>query len=102
MKAHLYANLTTLAFSEALAGSAFVWPRQVAGKEITLRLRLAQRLEGQNIEAQRTVHGVKASLGRLDARPESGTFQLQVGSGAESPGVNVTADLPYNATAAQI
>ena len=98
MQAHLYANLSSLALSESLAGSAFVWPKLVAGADLTLRLRLARRLEGENVETQRTVVSLAASVGRLDARPESGTFQLKVGGGAESPGVNVTTDLAYNIT----
>jgi hypothetical protein len=98
VQAHLYANLSSLALSESLAGSAFVWPKLVAGADLTLRLRLARRLEGESVETQRTVVSVAASVGRLDARPESGTFQLKVGGGAEAPGVNVTTDLAYNIT----
>lgn len=103
MDARLYANITSLILSEKLdSSSAYSFPKLVAGKTITLKLALAQRIEGVFSSAShRQVHGLKASVGRLDARPEAGTFQLMIGDAPEAP-EKITADLAWNATAEQV
>ena len=98
MQAHLYANITSLQLTETLAGAVFQFPKLVAGKHLSFRLRLAHKLEGQSEETHLTVHGIKASIGKVDARPESGTFKLMIGPGPEGTG-NVTTDIFFNATA---
>lgn len=102
MQASLYANITSLQLTETLGGSAFSFPKLVAGKQLTLKLRPAQRIEGSNESAdQRQIHAIKASIGKVDTPPTTGTYQLKIGSGAESS-ANVTGDIAYNATTAQM
>lgn len=103
MQALLYANLSNLVLSETLGGSAFLWPKLVAGKDLTLKLRKSIRIDGTNESADtRVLHAVKASIGRVDARPTSGTYQLKIGNASESPGANVTASIAFDATAPQV
>lgn len=96
MEALLYANITTLELTDDLTGSRFAFPSVTAGSHIRLKLRLSQKLEGANELAKRTVTAIKASIGNVDARPESGTYQLMVGSGPEAAG-NTTGNIAFNA-----
>lgn len=100
MQRLLYANLSTLNLAETLAdgGSDTSFPPMVAGTHLTLRLRLAETLEGTPALSNRTVHSVKASIGLPDARPASGTYQLTIGPGAAVAGVNTTGSIAYSAS----
>ncbi|WP_075087845.1 hypothetical protein [Verrucomicrobium spinosum] len=102
MQGILYANITALELRGALDGGEYSFPKVVAGSHLSLKLRLSQDLEGEPADVRRTVHAIKASLGRADARPLGGGFQLKLGDAAESAGVNVTVPLAYNCTAAQL
>lgn len=99
MQASLFANLTSLTLSSSLNGGALTWPRLVAGADLTLTLRWAQNLEGRNTEVPRTLTALKASLGKADARPTSGSFKLHLGSDSPEPGVNLTDAIPFDASA---
>jgi hypothetical protein len=102
MQALLYCNLSTRTVSEQLSGSAFNWPKVVAGDHLTLSLRFAEKIDGQAIEVSRVVRRLRASVGRLDARPEQGSYRLKLGNAAAQEGVNLTTSIPWNATAAQM
>ena len=70
---------------------------------MALSLRFLQQVGGTGLsEVFPSVRAVRASLGSIDARPEKGQFSLKVGTAASSSGVNVTAPLTCNATAAQV
>lgn len=102
MDARLYANITTLVLSEKLnSDSGYSFPKLVAGKTLELKLTLSQKIEEAWSLSDRTVHGIKASIGRLDARPETGTFQLMIGDAPEAEN-KITGDIPYNATVEQL
>ena len=80
MQAQLYADISTLGLTDSLGGDAYSFPRLVApGSHITLQLRLAEQVDGAAVTAERIVHGIKASIGNLDARPESGSYKLIIG-----------------------
>ncbi len=98
----LYANLTTLELRDTRDGGALTFPTIPAGDALTLSLRLVENLDGNTVLATRTLHALKASLGRADMRPESGAVMLQIGDGDPTPGVNVTAAIACNATADQV
>lgn len=98
----LYANLTTLELRDTRDGGALTFPTIPAGDALTLSLRLVENLDGSTVLATRTLHALKASLGRLDMRPESGAVMLQIGDGDPVPGANVTAAIGFNATADQV
>lgn len=102
MQALLYCNLTNKTISDQVGGSAFAWPKVVAGDHLTLSLRFAERLDGQGIEVSRVVRRLRASVGKLDARPEKGAYRLKLGSEPEQEGVNVTAAINFDATADQM
>lgn len=100
MQATLYANLTTRTLSDSLAGTQLTFPKIVAGDDLTLRLRLSERIDGTNYGVARTLVGMKASIGMVDTPPVAGTFALYCG--AVRTAANTTAALAYNVTAAQL
>lgn len=102
MQSLLFANLSTLELTETLDGGGVSLPSVVAGSDLTIKLRLAQKVNGTAVESTRVVDSLKASLGLADARPLSGTFKLHIGDSEPVPGENVTAALAYNATAEQV
>lgn len=98
MQATLYCDISTGSVSSKPGGAAFDWPSLVAGDDLTLKLRLTQTIDETASEIDRTITGLKASLGLPDARPTGGTFKLKIGPDAASPGVNLTGPIAYNAT----
>ncbi|MCB1209193.1 MAG: hypothetical protein KDK97_07700 [Verrucomicrobiales bacterium] len=102
MQALLYCNLSTRTVSEQLTGSAFTWPKVVAGDHLTLSLRFAEKIDGQAIEVSRVLRRLRASVGRLDARPEQGGYRLKLGNEVAEEGVNLTSAIPWDASAAQM
>ena len=102
MQASLFANLSSLTLSPSLTGGSFSWPKIPAGADLTVGLRFAENLAGTVTEIPRELESIKVSLGRADARPTSGSYKLHLGDAAPSAGVNVTAAIPHDATAAQI
>lgn len=101
MQALVYLDLGTKRAQESLGGSAFRFPTLAFGEDLNLSLRLSQRINGEAIEVSRTVDELRAHIGIKDARPETGDFQLKVGSDASVVGTNVTTALNWNSTAAQ-
>lgn len=102
MQASLFANLSSLTLSPSLTGGSFSWPKIPAGADLTVGLRFAENLAGTVTEIPRELESIKVSLGRADARPTSGSYKLHLGDAAPSAGVNLTAAIPHDATAAQI
>ena len=98
----IYANLTTLELRDTRDGGALNFPTIPAGDALSLSLRLVENLDGNTVLATRTLHALKASLGRVDMRPESGAVMLQIGEGDPVPNVNVTTAISCSATADQI
>lgn len=96
MQARLYANLSTKQLSPKLTQGTWTPPKQRAGDVLVFRLLLSELIDGSAELATRTVSSVKASLGRLDARPVSGAYTLTL------DGIGTTAEISYAATAAQI
>lgn len=94
-----YLDLSTGQLTSTLGGSDIQFPNLPFGTELTLGLRLAEQLEGRSVETERTIDSFRASVGRLDTRPESGSFNLEIGNEGTP---DTTADLPYNATAQEV
>lgn len=92
-------NLSTKTVSEG--GGAWAPPTYVFGEEITLGLRLLENVNGAEVEPPLNVTGLRASIGRKNARPLSGTWKLQLGAGDQTA-ENTTAALPYEASALQV
>lgn len=97
MQATLYCDISTGTVSSKPGGASFDWPPLVAGDDLTLKLRLTQTIDDNASEIDRTITGLKASLGLPDARPTGGTFKLKIGPDAASAGVNLTGPIAYNA-----
>ena len=102
MQASLFANLSALTLSPSLTGGAFSWPKIPAGADLTIGLRFAENLAGTVTEVPKTLTALKVSLGRADARPTSGSYKLHLGADPASAGVNLTAAIAWDASAAQI
>lgn len=95
----LYANLTNLELRSELDGAAFSFPKVVAGSDIEVQVRLSRNVEGSPQLVADAIHALKASLGRVDLRPETGGYKLRIGDASSD---NVTTLLQFNATAQQI
>jgi hypothetical protein len=102
VQALLYANLTSRKVSDSLGGPEFDWPELIEGDTIRLGLRFAQTFGDQDLEVERTVRLVRASLGRLDVRPTGGLWAIQIGPGSPEEGVNTTTLLTHNADAGSV
>lgn len=102
MQGLLYANISTYKLTEKLDSSAWSPPDVVVGSKIIPKLRLAQKIEGQVETVSRTVNSLRAAIGRPGEKPEAGTFQITLGDDPVDAGVNTTADIDYDATAAEI
>jgi hypothetical protein len=88
MKTLLTVNLTT---KTASAGDeAWTPPSFRFGEEVILALRFTEDRAGVSVEPELDVAALRAAIGRVDARPESGKFALQFGDGAQT--VNNTID----------
>lgn len=94
-----YLDLSTGQISSTLGGSDIQFPELPFGTEVTLGLRLSEQLEGVSVEADRTINSFRASVGRIDTRPESGSFNLEIGSEGTP---DTTANLTYDATAQEV
>lgn len=94
----LYADLTRRVLSAELGGAAFQFPALVQGDTVTLGLRFSQNVGGAPVEVSRSVQSLRATIGKLDARPERGGFKLTIGPDAASP-ANTTASLQHDASA---
>jgi len=102
MEALFYLNLATKKASESLGGSSFKFPALAYGEEIALGLRFSQKVGGETAEVSRVVRQLRASIGKIDARPETGKIQIKVGVEASVDGYNVTEDIAHNASAATV
>lgn len=102
MQALLYANLTSRKISDSLGGPDFNWPELIEGDTVQIGLRFAQTLGDQDLEIERNVRLVRASLGRLDTRPGSGQWAIQIGTDPPEVGVNTTTLLAHIADAASV
>lgn len=98
MKTYLQVNLADRT-AELLGGGEWTPPALDFGEQITLAMRFVRTVEGTTSEYPESVESARAAIGKIDARPESGTTKLQIGSGVQTSD-NTTAEIHYNATAA--
>ncbi len=71
------------------------------GETLTIAMRFTQNSAGDEIATYLTDVTVKAAIGRVDARPQGGTFALKIGPAAPS-GTNTTAPIAFNASASTL
>lgn len=103
MRQLLFANLTSRRLSPTASSGVFSFPALVAGEKLALSLRFSAVTGGnESVEIFPKIRAARASIGLIDQRPIRGAFSLKLGNGATAEGVNTTAPLPFNATAAQV
>jgi len=96
MNVLLYCNQTDGTVSDSLDGAAtFNFPSLSPADKIKFALRFSEIQNGANVEVDRMVTALRAALGPVDARPESGEWQLQIGAGASTE-ANTTGTLSYD------
>ena len=78
MQAVLYANLTNGKLSEPPGGADFDWPELIEGDTLRLELHFTGTLGEKDVEIDPAVRLVRASLGRIDARPTGGRWAIQI------------------------
>ena len=94
-----YLDISTGLMTSTLGGATLSLPDLPAGTSVTLGLRLSEQLEGESVETTRTINSFRASVGRLDTRPEAGFFNLEIGNEGTP---DTTANLSYAATAQEV
>lgn len=98
MESTLFLDLSTKQLSETLGGSRWSFPELTYGEEITIGLRFSKRDSGVVSEVSRNVEEISCSIGRVDARPESGMWGFEVVEGSG----DIVDDLPHDATGSEI
>lgn len=78
MEGIAYVDLTNKTLTDAPSGSRISIPQHSFGEEITLGLRFMKRVDGTPVEVSKTVQELRASIGRIDERPESGQWGFTV------------------------
>ena len=95
MRRLVFANLFSRVPQTALGGSALEFSTMEAGQQMTVALRFVDEIGESQVEVQPDIAAIRAALGYVDRRPETGTWKLQVGAGA-STGANTTGALDWN------
>lgn len=96
MNVLLYCNQTDGTVSDSLDGATtFTFPTLSPSDRIKFALRFSEIQNGAKVEVDRTVAALRAALGPVDARPESGEWQLQIGPGVSTEG-NTTQVLSHD------
>lgn len=104
MEALFYLDIATKRATESLGGGAFKFPTLYYGEEATIGIRFSQKVGTKTVEAKRGIQELRATIGRVDYRPETGKIALKVGdeSAPSVLGVNVTEAFEHNASAKKV
>ena len=86
---------------ESPEGTALRIPQLAAGQSLKLGVRFLDRIAGQIVEVNPAVRAARAFVGNRDARPGSGTWKLQLGTGS-STGANTTTALDFATSASAL
>ncbi len=99
MKTLLTVNLTTKTAN--LGSEEWAPPSYRFGEELTLALRFTETRGAAIVEPVLAVASMRAAIGRVDTRPESGKFALQFGAGAQTE-ESTTAEVPHDCSPAAL
>ena len=97
----IYADLLNKTACVSTSGDAFRFPDMLAGDRIEHSVRFLEKVGTKYVEVQLPVAALRASIGAIDARPDSGQFTFKVGSEAASAS-NTTTKLSWDASAATV
>lgn len=98
MESLVYLDLSNKQLTESLGGSRWNFPTLTYGEDVTLSLRFSRREAGVVNEVSRDVTELRCSIGRVDARPESGKWGIEIVDGSG----DIVTDLPINVTASAL
>lgn len=98
MEALLYLDLAKKTASTTVGGSRFSFPTLSYGEDVTIGVRFQERIGSTATETNRTIQEIRASIGRVDARPESGQWGFEIVSESE----DIVSDLEHNVSAADL
>lgn len=96
----VYVDLYNERLCSSPSGTPLALPKWVAGGSKRFSLRFLDFVDGF-FERDYAIAQLRVSLGRSDERPSSGTYRIQVGSGA-STNANTTPPLDWNAPAYEV
>ena len=101
MRRLLYANLETRQPVASPTGDAAEFPVLLAGQDYTIAVRWLDDVAGNLTEIDPAIAAIRASVGLVDTRPDSGSWKIQVGSGSSTE-ANTTTALDWNCSALQV
>lgn len=87
----IYADLFNIKACSNAQGSTFSFPTLIAGGKYSYSLRFIEYSAGQWITVNPNIANIRASIGLINAKPTSGSFQLLVNS-------HTTPFIPFNVT----
>jgi hypothetical protein len=99
---YLYVDLARREVLSSVAGDLKTFQNFIAGQKVRFALRFLERLSNGDLsEVDLTVLSLRVGLGRIDARPDSGTYRIQIGEGPRTP-QNTTRDIEWNDGAIEV
>lgn len=101
MRQLLYVDLSSRSLASTATGSAFTFPKIIAGQDLTLGFRFLETIDGVRAETDLPIAVLRASFGAIDRRPDTGTLRLKIGGDASS-GTNTTAAFDASVDAAAL
>ena len=99
---YLYVDLARREVLSSTAGDLKTFQNLIAGQRVKFALRFMERLSNGDLsEVDLTILSLRSGLGRIDARPDSGTYRIQVGEGPSTP-QNTTRNIEWNDDAIEV
>lgn len=95
----LYCDLTNGKLRRSLGGAEFSFGTIPHIGILALGLRFSRQVGNRHVEIFPEVEEIRALMGPLDERPETGQFSLKIGGGAPVLGTNLTTLLDHNLSA---
>lgn len=96
------ADLTNQKLRRSLGGSDFAIPKMPQRAKLRLRLRFSEQIGGVHLERFPTVREIRATIGQVDVRPETGQVSFKVGTDSPEEGTNVTSLLDFDFSASDL
>jgi hypothetical protein len=99
---YLYVDLARREVLNSEAGDLKTFTNLIAGQKVQFALRFYSRLSNGDLsEVNLDILSLRVGLGRIDARPESGWYRIQVGEGPSTQ-QNTTREIEWSESAIEI